>query len=153
MAAKPRILVLPRLAVSNIPTSQNVMRLSKIFSGQNPSTSLAKYENDSFPISVLAACNKKIAAKAPAETHPIHASHLGVPKSKAENETRPQPAASATWIATADPPPNNTWVNTAMGSASKRASEPKTPRGDRDRKSTRLNSSHANISYAVFCLK
>src|SRR5947209_20499913 len=33
------------------------------------------------------------------------------------------------------------------------------PRGDRrlagsqDRKSTRLNSSHANISYAVFCLK
>src|SRR3712207_8866110 len=26
-------------------------------------------------------------------------------------------------------------------------------RGRRDRKSTRLNSSHANISYAVFCLK
>src|SRR3712207_7150968 len=26
-------------------------------------------------------------------------------------------------------------------------------RGHRDRKSTRLNSSHANISYAVFCLK
>src|SRR3712207_8861497 len=26
-------------------------------------------------------------------------------------------------------------------------------RGYRDRKSTRLNSSHANISYAVFCLK
>src|SRR3712207_4291183 len=26
-------------------------------------------------------------------------------------------------------------------------------RGERDRKSTRLNSSHANISYAVFCLK
>src|SRR3712207_8821764 len=27
------------------------------------------------------------------------------------------------------------------------------PRRERDRKSTRLNSSHANISYAVFCLK
>src|SRR3712207_8055048 len=27
------------------------------------------------------------------------------------------------------------------------------PVGGRDRKSTRLNSSHANISYAVFCLK
>src|SRR3712207_3118216 len=27
------------------------------------------------------------------------------------------------------------------------------PQGARDRKSTRLNSSHANISYAVFCLK
>src|SRR3712207_8654617 len=26
-------------------------------------------------------------------------------------------------------------------------------RGESDRKSTRLNSSHANISYAVFCLK
>src|SRR3712207_7278330 len=25
--------------------------------------------------------------------------------------------------------------------------------GEQDRKSTRLNSSHANISYAVFCLK
>src|SRR5947209_17035732 len=28
-----------------------------------------------------------------------------------------------------------------------------TPTGSGDRKSTRLNSSHANISYAVFCLK
>src|SRR2546426_9088918 len=28
-----------------------------------------------------------------------------------------------------------------------------TPTGDRDRKSTRLNSSHLVISYAVFCLK
>src|SRR3712207_7548516 len=28
-----------------------------------------------------------------------------------------------------------------------------TPGTGRDRKSTRLNSSHANISYAVFCLK
>src|SRR5947209_11255401 len=27
------------------------------------------------------------------------------------------------------------------------------PTSDQDRKSTRLNSSHANISYAVFCLK
>src|SRR5690606_40024188 len=31
-------------------------------------------------------------------------------------------------------------------------SEPKSP-GPRDRKSTRLNSSHVKISYAVFCLK
>src|SRR3712207_7477154 len=28
-----------------------------------------------------------------------------------------------------------------------------TPEPQQDRKSTRLNSSHANISYAVFCLK
>src|SRR3712207_8670299 len=32
--------------------------------------------------------------------------------------------------------------------------DPRPPLGqDSDRKSTRLNSSHANISYAVFCLK
>src|SRR3712207_7795193 len=30
---------------------------------------------------------------------------------------------------------------------------PRSPAGHGDRKSTRLNSSHANISYAVFCLK
>src|SRR3712207_7993675 len=34
------------------------------------------------------------------------------------------------------------------GSGEGRAADP-----SRDRKSTRLNSSHANISYAVFCLK
>src|SRR3712207_7749337 len=31
--------------------------------------------------------------------------------------------------------------------------DPGADRDDLDRKSTRLNSSHANISYAVFCLK
>src|SRR2546422_7533704 len=31
--------------------------------------------------------------------------------------------------------------------------EPAAPPGQRDRKSTRLNSSHGYISYAVFCLK
>src|SRR2546430_10842299 len=30
---------------------------------------------------------------------------------------------------------------------------PRAPGGRRDRKSTRLNSSHSQISYAVFCLK
>src|SRR3712207_7993296 len=34
-----------------------------------------------------------------------------------------------------------------------RVDPPGKPLRDRDRKSTRLNSSHANISYAVFCLK
>src|SRR3712207_7686796 len=33
------------------------------------------------------------------------------------------------------------------------AGGPPVPVRPRDRKSTRLNSSHANISYAVFCLK
>src|SRR5438445_2440705 len=35
----------------------------------------------------------------------------------------------------------------------RRRSEQHTNSGKEDRKSTRLNSSHANISYAVFCLK
>src|SRR3712207_8147927 len=34
-----------------------------------------------------------------------------------------------------------------------KALRPGTYRSEEDRKSTRLNSSHANISYAVFCLK
>src|SRR3712207_8885585 len=41
----------------------------------------------------------------------------------------------------------------AEGSATRPARGPARARGVRDRKSTRLNSSHANISYAVFCLK
>src|SRR3712207_8866610 len=42
----------------------------------------------------------------------------------------------------------------AMGTSVERsASEPDFYKRGEDRKSTRLNSSHANISYAVFCLK
>src|SRR3712207_7276349 len=39
------------------------------------------------------------------------------------------------------------------GAAPARAGRARRARGVGDRKSTRLNSSHANISYAVFCLK
>src|SRR3712207_8180445 len=39
------------------------------------------------------------------------------------------------------------------GAAHARGTAPRTSEPIRDRKSTRLNSSHANISYAVFCLK
>src|SRR3712207_7614625 len=41
------------------------------------------------------------------------------------------------------------WQDKARSGALGRTDRPE----DRDRKSTRLNSSHANISYAVFCLK
>src|SRR3712207_9442336 len=41
------------------------------------------------------------------------------------------------------------WHATTIATAA--GGPPRTP--GRDRKSTRLNSSHANISYAVFCLK
>src|SRR3712207_9078145 len=43
------------------------------------------------------------------------------------------------------------WGRSRTPRPRRRGSLPR-PRG-RDRKSTRLNSSHANISYAVFCLK
>src|SRR3712207_6864292 len=38
-------------------------------------------------------------------------------------------------------------------SVASRPHRPRATRARKDRKSTRLNSSHANISYAVFCLK
>src|SRR3712207_7718636 len=47
----------------------------------------------------------------------------------------------------ADPDPRRLVDQAQAGVAQRRE------RGLEDRKSTRLNSSHANISYAVFCLK
>src|SRR3712207_7957390 len=53
------------------------------------------------------------------------------------------------WYVWRDPRPDgsvpNNWVSAFGG--------PAWTLDERDRKSTRLNSSHANISYAVFCLK
>src|SRR5258708_23349130 len=42
---------------------------------------------------------------------------------------------------------------TRAGAPDRRLVGPHAAHGDRDRKSTRLNSSHQIISYAVFCLK
>src|SRR2546429_6624327 len=39
------------------------------------------------------------------------------------------------------------------GAAGQKTPDEKPPKAERDRKSTRLNSSHGYISYAVFCLK
>src|SRR3712207_8979286 len=50
------------------------------------------------------------------------------------------------------PPPSGS----SRASSARRCAPPRGRRrtaAPRDRKSTRLNSSHANISYAVFCLK
>src|SRR3712207_8520634 len=44
-------------------------------------------------------------------------------------------------------------VETALAELDAVLREAFTPWARQDRKSTRLNSSHANISYAVFCLK
>src|SRR3712207_8641574 len=57
-----------------------------------------------------------------------------------------------------DTPPEALGGMSTEGPGARRASARPEGRGSeeesaRDRKSTRLNSSHANISYAVFCLK
>src|SRR3712207_7808296 len=46
-----------------------------------------------------------------------------------------------------------TEIATALLQAQERLASLEADYADADRKSTRLNSSHANISYAVFCLK
>src|SRR2546429_6356739 len=60
------------------------------------------------------------------------------------------------------PPRSTLFPYTTLFRSQRRASLPEAAvttlrsgpqRGDRDRKSTRLNSSHGYISYAVFCLK
>src|SRR2546430_9918476 len=46
-----------------------------------------------------------------------------------------------------------TSIDTTAAWSASRSSTRTSRRGSRDRKSTRLNSSHSQISYAVFCLK
>src|SRR2546430_11599041 len=62
-----------------------------------------------------------------------------------------------TWAHVPSPNPasfnNLTGVTATSASNAWAVGEIGTSLGDRDRKSTRLNSSHSQISYAVFCLK
>src|SRR3712207_7873923 len=62
--------------------------------------------------------------------------------------TRPTTTRPTT---TPPPDPDPTDTPSPSQSASEPGPDPDSPASDR--KSTRLNSSHANISYAVFCLK
>src|SRR3712207_9583348 len=82
--------------------------------------------------------------RATAEIYPLslHAALPIFPPGRAGFETSPPPArwGQVQWR----PGPGRAVPSTA-------ATPDRYP--DRDRKSTRLNSSHANISYAVFCLK
>src|SRR3712207_8677790 len=59
------------------------------------------------------------------------------------------------WPPKRSPPPSPpTHPSSSTSPAAPSTTSGSTPsRGTADRKSTRLNSSHANISYAVFCLK
>src|SRR5438445_10083849 len=59
---------------------------------------------------------------------------------------------SAQHLSTAEPP-GGPHLERGVGARAVLVGEPGVSRPGADRKSTRLNSSHANISYAVFCLK
>src|SRR2546427_5677114 len=64
---------------------------------------------------------------------------------------RSQPAAVP--VATQPPPANGHAVAPASERAEERDNRDRRGHRRGDRKSTRLNSSHSQISYAVFCLK
>src|SRR3712207_7241038 len=79
--------------------------------------------------------------------------HDALPISSGEDcARRPRPGRSADAPAVGGPAHPPARRGRAVDGLGRRPRYP-TPVGVRDRKSTRLNSSHANISYAVFCLK
>src|SRR3712207_8972651 len=59
----------------------------------------------------------------------------------------------SSWSTTAGPPCCSWSAERGPPSGRDELLHPSVEEQDVDRKSTRLNSSHANISYAVFCLK
>src|SRR3712207_8987675 len=73
----------------------------------------------------------------------------GDPDDEAEEELTREPGAHPLGHAHQRPPPPAAHLRRI----DEQEEVPQPLRVDEDRKSTRLNSSHANISYAVFCLK
>src|SRR3712207_8619710 len=69
--------------------------------------------------------------------------HDALPICRTAGRRRPRPAPGA----------GTRWPDPLLGCVPAWRSLLSCPNGRSDRKSTRLNSSHANISYAVFCLK
>src|SRR5688572_31249345 len=67
-------------------------------------------------------------------------------------DARPVPAVSGSEVCPVPRRDQPSEYRTPCGRESNRRGH-SVPRGPSDRKSTRLNSSHSQISYAVFCLK
>src|SRR2546430_7589666 len=71
-----------------------------------------------------------------------------------ENNAKPPPKLNEEGLLTRIPFDNSLAVLGSPGAAEGKIIEAEKPEfSDGDRKSTRLNSSHSQISYAVFCLK
>src|SRR2546430_6628862 len=98
--------------------------------------------NSSKPEAVSKRANKTVPAEPPTETgvpaNPEWEFYHAGEKGKAEDRLKPAPSASSPQLQQSAP------VLVKSSPASRSAG---------DRKSTRLNSSHSQISYAVFCLK
>src|SRR5687768_18538556 len=88
---------------------------------------------------------------------PIHlytlSLHDALPISDATSSSRARPQASPRPPTLRPPSPRPSRVGPYGPSSSPRPTAISTRTAGRDRKSTRLNSSHGYISYAVFCLK
>src|SRR5207245_10431130 len=69
-------------------------------------------------------------------------------RSRVPFATKTIAAGTACWTASRDAPTGRRWRRAAPPSQTRTR-----PPGRGDRKSTRLNSSHGSISYAVLCLK
>src|SRR5690606_28349876 len=97
------------------------------------------------------------AAAPRAEALPTEAPRTGVPRDEAPRVISPVvrrlAAAAGIDVGALTPSgPGGVVLRRDVESAIAAASRPPEPRPARDRKSTRLNSSHVKISYAVFCL-
>src|SRR5688572_31021720 len=73
--------------------------------------------------------------------------HDALPISRARRSPRSMPGTSRAFGASG--PPSGACIRSSTASCLQGSRRPR----ERDRKSTRLNSSHSQISYAVFCLK
>src|SRR5690625_5430743 len=71
----------------------------------------------------------------------------------ADNEASPLELHRLLKASESDPEVKSTWSRYQLISAAMRRDLPEIQTGDLARKSTRLNSSHVAISYAVFCLR
>src|SRR3712207_9022619 len=75
----------------------------------------------------------------------VPTAHITFPSGRTADEIAPDSVAVVAWCANLGTLTFHPWPVDKT--------DVESPNQIRDRKSTRLNSSHANISYAVFCLK
>src|SRR5699024_12555953 len=106
----------------------------------------------------LSACLRRLLLPLPPHPLPTHLPYTTLFRSFSNHNHTPIPAthtrprtlgASASNIATPQPEPNPDRTRVRPGQTRTNTGSVRV----RDRKSTRLNSSHVSISYAVFCLQ